>query len=63
MTLVENECTGAPQPTRQYELKRWDPVEEPINDVTPDPWFVALAFGGGALFGIAFWGFVIWLCL
>ncbi len=63
MWLLENERAGNPQALRVYEPKRWDAPGEPIHGVNPDGLLVVLAYGGGALFGIAFWGAIIWLCL
>ncbi len=64
MSLVENERIGNPPLLRLYELKRWDAPGEPIHDgVHPDGRLVVLVYGGGTLFGIAFWSAIIWLCL
>jgi hypothetical protein len=63
MSLVENEHIGNSQLLRLYEHKRRYARRRPVRDGDADPWLVLLAYGGGALFGIAFWSAIIWLCL
>jgi hypothetical protein len=63
MSLVENEHIGTPQLLRLYELKSRYARRGPIRGGDSDPLLVLLAYGGGALFGIAFWSAIIWLCL
>jgi hypothetical protein len=63
MWLVENERMGNPQQLRLYKLARRDALREPVRSVKPDVRLVVLSYGGAALFGIAFWSFVIWLFL
>jgi hypothetical protein len=63
MSLVENEHIGNSQLLRLYELKSPYARREPVWDGDSNPWLVLLGYGGGSLFGIAFWSAIIWLCL